>query len=74
MLIFRGVKDPTPQKNCLQPLVPCQLLAVGQTDGTPKVDEWRIIYITKNRTNYMGVSKNQGKTPKMDGENNGNPY
>ena len=23
---------------------------------------------------YMGVSKNRGKTPKMDGENNGNPY
>ena len=22
----------------------------------------------------MGVSKNRGKTPKMDGENNGNPY
>ena len=23
---------------------------------------------------YMGVSKNRGKTPKMDGENNGNHY
>ena len=23
---------------------------------------------------YMGVSKNRGKTPKMDGENNGKPY
>ena len=23
---------------------------------------------------YLGVSKNSGKTPKMDGENNGNPY
>ena len=23
---------------------------------------------------YMGVSKNRGKNPKMDGENNGNPY
>ena len=22
----------------------------------------------------MGVSKNRGKTPKMDGENNGKPY
>ena len=22
----------------------------------------------------MGVSKKRGKTPKMDGENNGNPY
>ena len=22
----------------------------------------------------MGVSKNRGKHPKMDGENNGNPY
>ena len=22
----------------------------------------------------MGVSKNSGNTPKMDGENNGNPY
>jgi len=22
---------------------------------------------------YMGVSKNRGKTPKMDGENNGKP-
>ena len=22
----------------------------------------------------MGVSKNRGKTPKMDGENNGQPY
>ena len=22
----------------------------------------------------MGVSKNRGKTPKMDGENNGTPY
>ena len=25
-------------------------------------------------TGYMGVSKNRVKTPKMDGENNGNPY
>ncbi len=23
---------------------------------------------------HMGVSKNRGKTPKMDGENNGKPY
>ena len=23
---------------------------------------------------YMGVSKNRGKHPKMDGENNGKPY
>ena len=23
---------------------------------------------------YMGVSKNKGKTPKMDGENDGKPY
>ena len=23
---------------------------------------------------YMGVSKNRGKTPKMEGENNGKPY
>ena len=23
---------------------------------------------------YMDVSKNRGKTPKMDGENNGKPY
>ena len=23
---------------------------------------------------YMGVSENRGKTPKMDGENNGKPY
>ena len=23
---------------------------------------------------YMGVSKNKGKTTKMDGENNGKPY
>ena len=23
---------------------------------------------------YMGVSKNRGKTPKMDGENKGKPY
>ena len=25
------------------------------------------------KVKYMGVSKNRGKTPKMDGENNGNP-
>ena len=25
-------------------------------------------------TYYMGVSKNRGKNPKMDGENNGKPY
>ena len=24
--------------------------------------------------NNMGVSKNRGKKPKMDGENNGKPY
>ena len=23
---------------------------------------------------WMGVSKNRGKNPKMDGENNGKPY
>ncbi len=23
---------------------------------------------------YLGVSKNRGNTPKMDGENNGKPY
>ena len=23
---------------------------------------------------YVGVSKNRGKTPKMDGENSGKPY
>ena len=23
---------------------------------------------------YLGVSKNRGVSPKMDGENNGNPY
>ncbi len=23
---------------------------------------------------HMGVSKNRGNTPKMDGENNGKPY
>ena len=26
------------------------------------------------RGNHIGVSKNKGKTPKMDGENNGQPY
>ena len=26
------------------------------------------------KTPDMGVSKNRGKTPKMDGENNGKPY
>ena len=26
-----------------------------------------------SKNNYMGVSKNRGKTPKMDGENNGKP-
>ena len=25
-------------------------------------------------SHHMGVSKNRGKTPKMDGENNGKPY
>ena len=25
-------------------------------------------------TFHMGVSKNRGETPKMDGENNGKPY
>ena len=28
----------------------------------------------KNPTFYMAFSKNSGKTPKMDGENNGKPY
>ena len=31
-------------------------------------------YSFKPTTKYMGVSKNRGKTPKMDGENNGKPY
>ena len=26
------------------------------------------------RMNHLGVSTNSGKTPKMDGENNGKPY
>ena len=29
---------------------------------------------TRIITRYMGVSKNSGKTPKMDGENKGKPY
>ena len=33
-----------------------------------------LFFLAKSRNKYMGVSKNRGKTPKMDGENNGNPY
>ena len=33
-----------------------------------------LVFFIKLQYNYMGVSKNRGKTPKMDGENNGKPY
>ena len=34
----------------------------------------RGISLIKGPQGNMGVSKNRGKTPKMDGENNGKPY
>ena len=45
------------------------------------VDGWRIGEVVHRCAmlepyifrGYMGVSKNRGKTPKMDGENNGTP-
>ena len=36
-------------------------------DGSPST--FQLLYIL-----YMGVSKNRGVSPKMDGENNGKPY
>ena len=38
-----------------------------------------ILVVTKKTgkggtTKHMGVSKNRGENPKMDGENNGKPY
>ena len=35
---------------------------------------WKIVRLEGSFKLNMGVSKNRGKTPKMDGENNGKPY
>ena len=32
------------------------------------------LHVIKSCMKHMDVSKNRGKTPKMDGENNGKPY
>ena len=47
---------------------------VGGSSSSPRIGA----KIQKNHWNHhlddMGVSKNRGKTSKMDGENNGKPY
>ena len=40
----------------------------------PNAVQLRICTININQWKYMGVSKNGGVSPKMDGENNGKPY
>ena len=42
----------------------------GFTMGT----EGCLPLITEIKHGFLDVSKNRGKTPKMDGENNGKPY
>ena len=40
----------------------------------PLLPNLYLIRVQLTPKQQMGVSKNRGKTPKMDGENNGKPY
>ena len=55
---------------------PCQL-GVVKPDTQKKTQQGKGVrgQISQEKNlMHLGVSKNRGKTPKMDGENNGKPY
>ena len=50
-------------------------IGIHERSGAPQVSTGVIGVTNPNVMHYYkGVSKNKGKKPKMDGENNGNPY